>query len=134
MTSRRAKLVDDFIAGYLADFEQHGKAVFERVRDKNPTAYLRVGAELMPKEQHIAVNEQPTYANFAEAEEALAQSFVRIPEALERIVNRVGELLEIAEASKPPEREINRRSRVQSKERRERLRWSTPRWGGSTIN
>jgi hypothetical protein len=44
----RSKLSEGFLDALQADFEQHGAGVIETVRQKDPTAYLKVVANLMP--------------------------------------------------------------------------------------
>lgn len=45
-----------FLAAFAADFEQHGAAVIERVRQEQPSVYLRVAADLLPKEATLDVD------------------------------------------------------------------------------
>jgi hypothetical protein len=49
----RSKLSEAFLEALCADYEQHGKAAIERMRDTNPVAYLRMIASLLPKEFHV---------------------------------------------------------------------------------
>jgi hypothetical protein len=44
----RSKLSEGFLDALQTDFEQHGAGVIETVRQKDPTAYLKVVANLMP--------------------------------------------------------------------------------------
>ena len=44
----RSKLSEGFLDALQADFERHGAGVIETVRQKDPTAYLKVVANLMP--------------------------------------------------------------------------------------
>jgi hypothetical protein len=44
----RSKLASEFIDALHADFEQNGAAVIAKVRIENPSAYLKVVANLMP--------------------------------------------------------------------------------------
>lgn len=46
----RNKLGDDFLKSMADDFEQHGAAVIQTVRETKPDVYLRVVADLLPKE------------------------------------------------------------------------------------
>jgi hypothetical protein len=46
----RHKLGEKFIAALADDFEKHGVAVIEAVRVKDPVAYARIIASLLPKE------------------------------------------------------------------------------------
>ncbi len=49
----RNKLGEDFIQAIAEDFENHGAAVIERVRQERPTDYLKVVASLLPKDVNI---------------------------------------------------------------------------------
>ena len=51
----RNKLSEAFLAHVLADFEQHGPEVIERVRKDCPAAYLRVVAGLLPRQTEADV-------------------------------------------------------------------------------
>jgi hypothetical protein len=46
----RNKLEEDFLSALAADFEQHGEAVIQKVRETKPEVYLRVIADLLPKD------------------------------------------------------------------------------------
>jgi hypothetical protein len=45
-----------FLAAFASDFEQHGAAVIERVRQEQPSVYLRVAADLLPREATLDVD------------------------------------------------------------------------------
>lgn len=45
----RNKLGDDFLKALASDFEEHGTAVIAKVRETKPEVYLRVVADLLPK-------------------------------------------------------------------------------------
>jgi hypothetical protein len=49
------KLGEDFLAELAADFAKHGAAVIAKVRAKAPAVYLRIVADLVPKDLNIAV-------------------------------------------------------------------------------
>jgi hypothetical protein len=49
----RNKLGEDFLTQLCDDFEAHGAAVIERVRQEDPAAYLRVIVSVLPKELKI---------------------------------------------------------------------------------
>jgi hypothetical protein len=49
----RNKLGEDFLNVLAADFEQHGQRVIEKVRETKPEAYLRVVADLLPKDVKV---------------------------------------------------------------------------------
>lgn len=50
----RRRLTARFLEDLAQDFEKHGKDVLERVRNKDPAAYLNVVARLCPRELEIA--------------------------------------------------------------------------------
>jgi hypothetical protein len=43
-------LAEDFLADLCADWTKHGAAVISKVRNKNPTAYFRTIAAIIPRE------------------------------------------------------------------------------------
>lgn len=43
-----------FLTALADDFEEHGKQTVERVRQEDPSAYLRIFAALAPKELEIS--------------------------------------------------------------------------------
>lgn len=49
----RNKLGEDFLKAMVEDFEQHGAAIIAKVRETKPDVYLRVVADLLPKELKI---------------------------------------------------------------------------------
>ena len=49
----RRKLTDAFLRALARDFEAHGEAVIERVREEHPVAYFRGMISLLPKEHSI---------------------------------------------------------------------------------
>lgn len=52
----RNKLTEDFLSAMAEDFEQHGKAAIVEVRENDPSKYLTVVAQLVPKEADIKVS------------------------------------------------------------------------------
>lgn len=46
----RNKLGEEFVAALQADFNEHGKAAIATVRAEKPDAYLKVIAQVVPKE------------------------------------------------------------------------------------
>src|SRR5260370_39419105 len=40
----------NFLHAFADDFERHGQAVIERVREEQPAQYLKIAADLLPKE------------------------------------------------------------------------------------
>lgn len=53
----RNKLGEAFLADMLADWEVHGIATIQEVRETKPDQYLKVVASILPKELNIKVNE-----------------------------------------------------------------------------
>lgn len=53
----RNKLGEQFVADIYADWQKHGVATIELVREKKPDAYLKVVASLLPKELNVRVSE-----------------------------------------------------------------------------
>jgi len=49
----RRKLTDAFIRALARDFEAHGEAVIQRVREENPVAYFKGMISLLPKDHSI---------------------------------------------------------------------------------
>jgi len=49
----RNKLSEGFLTELCADFDEHGAEVLATVREKDPSAYLRVAASLLPKQTEI---------------------------------------------------------------------------------
>jgi hypothetical protein len=52
----RNKLSEDFLETLAADFEAHGRAVIERVREEYPHHYLKVIAALMTRQMEAKVD------------------------------------------------------------------------------
>ena len=50
------KISEKFISALTADFEQHGEAVIERVRAEKPENYLKIVADLVPKDVNLGQN------------------------------------------------------------------------------
>jgi hypothetical protein len=53
----RSKLGEAFLADMLEDWEEHGAAVIAKVRENDPTQYVKVVASVLPKELNVRVNE-----------------------------------------------------------------------------
>lgn len=49
----RDKINKAFLEALAADFEQHGADTLRRVREEDPSAYVRVTASLLPKEVEV---------------------------------------------------------------------------------
>jgi hypothetical protein len=47
---------ENFLREFSDDFEQHGRAVIEKVRLEQPATYLRIAADLLPRESTLDVN------------------------------------------------------------------------------
>jgi hypothetical protein len=45
----RHRFSEAFVKDFLADWEQHGKAVIEQVRTEKPDVYLRTATAILPK-------------------------------------------------------------------------------------
>ena len=54
----RNKINQEYLDKFAESFAKHGSAVFEEVREKMPHVYLRLAAELLPK-QHSGANDEP---------------------------------------------------------------------------
>jgi hypothetical protein len=51
----RNKLTEDFLQAVAEDFEKHGKEALKTVREEDPSTYLRVVAQIIPKETDLTV-------------------------------------------------------------------------------
>ena len=49
----RDRLSAAFLNDFADDYDAHGKAVIETVRDKDPIAYMRIAAALLPTKVEI---------------------------------------------------------------------------------
>ena len=49
----RSRLSEKFVLALHDDFTEHGPAVIEKVRKKQPGIYLKVIASLLPREWHV---------------------------------------------------------------------------------
>jgi len=49
-------LSERFLEALKKDFEQHGVAVIQKVREEKPDQYLKVVASLVPKDINVAVD------------------------------------------------------------------------------
>jgi hypothetical protein len=45
----RNRHTENFLAAFADDFEKHGASVIEQVRVEKPDAYLRIAADLLPR-------------------------------------------------------------------------------------
>jgi hypothetical protein len=57
------KISEKFISAITADFEQHGETVIEQVRIEKPENYLKIVADLVPKDYNIG-QDQPFKMTF----------------------------------------------------------------------
>ena len=53
MKGSRNKINQDYIDAFCQEFERHGAAVFARFRKKMPHVWLRLAAELQPKQVQV---------------------------------------------------------------------------------
>src|SRR5262249_26576464 len=52
----RSRHSENFLATFAADFEAHGAEVIAKVRTEMPHVYLKIAADLLPKESKLDVN------------------------------------------------------------------------------
>lgn len=64
----RNKLSEDFLEALAGDFQAHGCAVIERVREEYPHYYLKVVATLMPKHVDAKVINNRSIHEFSDRE------------------------------------------------------------------
>jgi hypothetical protein len=57
------KISEKFISALTADFEQHGETVISQVRADKPEQYLKIVADLVPKDFNIG-QDQPFRMTF----------------------------------------------------------------------
>ena len=91
----RNKINQDYIDAFCREFEQHGPAVFAKVRKKMPHVWLRLAAELMPKQMQV----EHSYADMTDE-----QLRNRIAELNAAIANELGPAARTgdAEVGTPP--------------------------------
>jgi len=89
----RNKLAENFLADMLADWEKHGVAAIEHVRENDTTQYLKVVAGILPKELNVKVNDFDDLTD-----DQLARQFAAIASQLARAGVGIGEGID-AEAS-----------------------------------
>lgn len=69
----RSRLGEDFLNALRDDFAEHGADVIKRVRAKKPEAYMKIVADLMPKElQALVVHADADFAGLETSEEIFA--------------------------------------------------------------
>lgn len=71
--SSRNQISENFLTMFARDVEEHGESVIQRVRAENPTAYLKIWSDLLPRDVHldVSVDFVSTLANVRSAIEAL---------------------------------------------------------------
>lgn len=57
------KISETFIRALTADFEEHGETVIQQVRGEKPETYLKIVADLVPKDYNIG-QDQPFKMTF----------------------------------------------------------------------
>ena len=78
----RNRLSTQFLEALEADFNEHGAEAIEQVRQKKPEVYIKVVADLLPKEANINV----------EAGEAFVELWRKISEGLgDELADRLDE-------------------------------------------
>lgn len=49
----RTRFAEAFVNDFMRDWEQHGTKVLKDTREKDPSAYLRVAASIIPKQMEL---------------------------------------------------------------------------------
>src|SRR5262245_51096395 len=49
----RNRLAENFLASFAADFDLHGASVIDRVRAEQPAIYLKIAADLLPRDLRV---------------------------------------------------------------------------------
>jgi hypothetical protein len=62
----RSKVKERFLDDLCADYEKHGKAAIERIRESDPVAFIKVIASLVPRE--IRSEHKNRFENWTEEE------------------------------------------------------------------
>jgi hypothetical protein len=91
-----------FLAAFASDFEQHGAAVIERVRQEQPSVYLRVAADLLPKEATLDVDVSVVHevGGVLDAYRALSDLLGTDPELAMRRLRRIAPRIEHDDVSR----------------------------------
>jgi hypothetical protein len=95
-----------FLRAFTQDFERHGAAVIEKVREERPQDYLRVAASLLPKQMDIGTNQSRPVPELTDAE--LNEEIARIKEIRDNGIEATIEKILVARghaAPTPAERE-----------------------------
>lgn len=53
----RNKLGEKFLAALCDDFGEHGVVAIQRVREENPSAYVKICASIIPKQMQVEIND-----------------------------------------------------------------------------
>ncbi len=53
----RNKLGEKFLAALCDDFDEHGVTAIQRVREENPSAYVKICASIIPKQMQLEVSD-----------------------------------------------------------------------------
>jgi hypothetical protein len=73
----RVRHSENFLATFAADFEQYGAQVIAKVRTEMPHVYLKIAADLLPKQATLDVDVSVTRALDAVSAFRLLQSLPR---------------------------------------------------------
>jgi hypothetical protein len=75
----RNKFGEQFISDFLADWQEHGRAAIVQLRKESIRDYVRIAAQILPKELHVRADgldeqsDEQLLATIGEIREALAQ-------------------------------------------------------------
>ena len=62
----RNLLSEAFLSTLSEDFEEHGKGVIEKVRENDPSTYMKIIAQVIPKEHKVSVEFRDQLTAFLE--------------------------------------------------------------------
>jgi hypothetical protein len=54
--SARSRHSENFLASFSRDFEEHGEQVIAQVRQEQPATYLKIAADLLPKQAELDIS------------------------------------------------------------------------------
>jgi hypothetical protein len=82
----RNKINQDYIDAFCREFEKHGEAVFAEVRKKMPHVWLKLAAELLPKQVQVEhglaeMTDEQLERRIAELNAAIANEIGAAPRA-----------------------------------------------------
>ena len=63
----RHKITEDFLSAVADEFEKHGRAALTKVREEDPSTYLRVVAQLIPKESELNIKGDDAFVKIWQA-------------------------------------------------------------------